>query len=81
MQMAHELNAADESILENLLEGRDSGNPWGRNSPQNIADELDYSRQYVQNRLKMLQAANYVENIGGGVYEFRNDPRKGGGSE
>lgn len=76
MQMAHELNDADESILDHLLEGRADDEPWGRNSPQNIADDLEYSRQYIQNRLKMLQAASYVENIGGGVYEYREDPRK-----
>lgn len=76
MQMGHELNDADESILDHLLEGRDTGEPWGRNTPQNIASDLEYSRQYIQNRLKMLQAASYVENIDGGVYEFRDDPRE-----
>ncbi|QCC57220.1 MarR family transcriptional regulator (plasmid) [Natrinema thermotolerans] len=79
--MGHELNDADELILDHLLEGRHDDQPWGRNSPQNIAADLDYSRQYIQNRLKMLQAADYVENLGGGVYEFRKDPREADATE
>jgi len=65
--VAHELNDADERILDTLA--------GGRNLPQNIARELDYSRQYVQNRLQMLKAADYVENVGGGRYELVDDPR------
>ena len=68
--VAHELNEADERILDALTEGR--------NTPQNIANELDYSRQYVQNRLQMLKAADYVENVGGGLYELIEDPRSSG---
>jgi biotin operon repressor len=66
--VAHELNDADERILDTLA--------GGRNLPQNIARELDYSRQYVQNRLQMLKAADYVENVGGGLYELVDDPRE-----
>lgn len=66
-KVAHELNNADKRILTVLRQGR--------NLPQNIAHELDYSRQYVQNRLQMLKAADYVENIGGGLYELADDPR------
>lgn len=75
--MTHDLNTADAAILGVLTDGRDDGVPWGRNLPKNIADELDYSRQYVQNRLQLLQASGYVQNIGGGLYEFRRDPRGG----
>lgn len=57
----------DDEILEKLSEGR--------NIPSNIADDLDVSRQYVQQRLKLLEAADYVENIGRGVYELIEDPR------
>ena len=63
--MAHELNDADEQILELLVEGR--------NLPQNLADELGYSRQYIQNRLQMLKAADYAANLGGGLYEITTD--------
>jgi len=66
--VAHELNDADERILDTLA--------GGRNLPQNIARELDYSRQYVQNRLQMLKAADYVKNVGGGLYELVDDPRE-----
>jgi biotin operon repressor len=68
-KVAHELNDADERILDTLASGR--------NLPQNIARELNYSRQYVQNRLQMLKAADYVENVGGGLYELVDDPREG----
>lgn len=73
ISVAHELNDADERILDLLGEGR--------NLPQNLARELEYSRQYVQNRLQMLKAADYVENRGGGLYELVEDPRTGGTDE
>lgn len=66
-RMAHELNEADDKILALLAEGR--------NLPQNLADHLDYSRQYVQNRLQMLKAADYVTNLGGGLYELTEEGR------
>jgi len=67
-KVAHELNDADGRILDELASGR--------NLPQNLANELGYSRQYIQNRLQMLKAADYVENIGGGLYELVDDPRE-----
>lgn len=67
--VAHELNDADELIIDHLQAGR--------NLPQNIANDLGYSRQYIQNRLQMLRAADYVQNIGGGLYELVHDPRSG----
>ena len=66
-KVTHELNEADERILDELASGR--------NLPQNLANELGYSRQYVQNRLQMLKAADYVTNVGGGLYELVDDPR------
>lgn len=65
----HELNDADEAILDALTEGREEGHPWGRQLPKNLADDLDYSRQYIQNRLQILSAGGFVRNIGGGLYE------------
>lgn len=61
-------NTADGRILKSLR--RD-----GRNLPQNLARDLDYSRQYVQNRLQTLEAAEYVENVGGGLYELTEKGR------
>lgn len=69
----HELNDADQRILNSLLAGRDEGQPWGRNLPKNLSQELDYSRQYVQNRLQMLSAAGLVTNIGGGLHEITDE--------
>lgn len=69
--MPHDPNEADEAILDLLLDGRERNAPWGRQLPKNIARELDYSRQYVQNRLQILSAAGFVENIGGGLYEIQ----------
>ena len=66
--MGHELNDADEQILTELTDGR--------NLPQNLADEIGYTRQYIQNRLQMLKAADYVENLGGGLYEITETGRR-----
>jgi predicted transcriptional regulator len=60
--VVHETNDADELILTALVEGR--------NTPQNLASDLGYSRQYIQNRLQLLNAAEYITNIGGGLYEI-----------
>lgn len=59
--VAHELNPADERILDLLKEGRAT--------PVWIADELDLTRQYVHQRLALLKAADLVENLGHGLYE------------
>ena len=66
----HELNDADQAILNSLREGRKEGRPWGRDLPKNLSRKLDYSRQYIQNRLQILSAAGMVTNIGGGLYEI-----------
>jgi hypothetical protein len=63
----HELNPADEQILQQLQSG-------ARN-PSWLADELDYTRQYVHQRLQLLVAAEYVENIGHGLYEIADESR------
>lgn len=62
----HELNEADRRILEALADGRAN--------PSYLADELDYTRQYVHQRLQLLVAAEYVENIGHGLYQRVDDP-------
>ncbi len=65
--MGFDRKAIDNKILDVLSDGR--------NVPSNIADELEVSRQYIQQRLQLLEAADYVENIGRGVYELVDDPR------
>lgn len=60
----HKLNTADERILD-VLEG-------GARNPSWIAEELDYTRQYVHSRLQLLVAAERVRNIGHGLYELED---------
>jgi ArsR family transcriptional regulator, cadmium/lead-responsive transcriptional repressor len=66
--MGLDLKQIDERILDELHDGR--------NVPSNLAETLDVSRQYVQQRLALLEAADHVENIGRGVYELLDDPRE-----
>jgi len=65
--MSGELKDIDRRIVAELAEGR--------NVPSNIADTTGVSRQYVQQRLQVLEAGDYVVNIGRGVYELVDDPR------
>jgi len=64
-----DLNDADKEIISALQEGR--------NVPANLAEELGYSRQYIQNRLKRLREHGIVQNIGRGVYEIAEEPDNG----
>ena len=61
----HELNRADKRILTTLQ---------GVRNPSWLAEELDYSRQYIHQRLQLLVAAEYVENLGHGLYELNELP-------
>lgn len=65
--LAMDLNETDKAILDMLADGR--------NVPANIADELDVSRQYIHQRMKLLETADNIQNIGRGVYELVEDPR------
>jgi ArsR family transcriptional regulator, cadmium/lead-responsive transcriptional repressor len=58
----------DNKILDELHDGR--------NVPSNLAESLGVTRQYVGQRLKLLEAADHVRNVGRGVYELVDDPRK-----
>lgn len=59
----HELNQADEAILCAL-------ETYGARNPSWLADDLDYTRQYVHQRLQLLVAADLVSNEGHGIYEL-----------
>jgi DNA-binding transcriptional regulator YhcF (GntR family) len=61
--MAHELKDIDERILETLA--------TGRNVPSNLAEQLDVSRQWITQRLQQMESADYVTNVGRGVYELQ----------
>ena len=62
----HELNRADKRIIR-ALEG-------GVRNPSWVAEDLDYSRQYVHQRLQLLVAAEYVNNLGHGLYDLEEVP-------
>ena len=64
--MPHELNRADKRILQEL--------EAGVRNPSWVAEELDYSRQYVHQRLQLLVAAEFVNNLGHGLYELEELP-------
>lgn len=66
--MPHELNRADKRILRAL--------EAGVRNPSWLAEELDYSRQYVHQRLQLLVAAEYVNNLGHGLYELEELPEE-----
>lgn len=64
----HELNRADKRVLREL--------EAGVRNPSWLAEELDYSRQYVHQRLQLLVAAEYVNNLGHGLYELEELPEE-----
>ncbi|WP_049972629.1 winged helix-turn-helix transcriptional regulator [Haladaptatus cibarius] len=65
------LTNVDKEILELLREGRAT--------QSYIVDEIGRSRQYVHNRLGILTAAGYLENIHAktALYELVGDPLAG----
>lgn len=67
--MSVDLTDADRAILDMLSEGRCTAGY--------LADQTDYSRQHVHNRLNVLVAAEYVRKVHAptGLYELRADPR------
>ncbi len=62
------LNPTDRAILEMLREGRCT--------PSYIADQHDYSRQNVTNRLNRLVEHGYVTKVHTGLYELICDPKE-----
>lgn len=68
--MVHKPNDTDTEVLHALLIGREEGEPWGRGTPSWIEQRVDASKQYVLNRLQILNAAEYVRREVGGFYEI-----------
>lgn len=62
------LNPTDKKILDLLKKGRCT--------PSYVAQQTDYSRGNIQNRLLRLVEHNYVRQLGGGLYELIEDPRE-----
>lgn len=67
--MTVDLTEADHEIIGLLTAGRCTVGY--------LAEELDYSRQHIHNRLNVLVAAEYVEKRHDptGLYELVQDPR------
>lgn len=63
-----DLNPTDNAILDMLREGRCT--------PSYIAEQHDYSRGNVKNRLDRLVEHGVVERLHRGLYELRRDPRE-----
>lgn len=53
----------DEKILCDLL-------VRGNNAPKNIAEEIGTSREYVSERLKVLEEEDLVRRVGSGVWSL-----------
>lgn len=68
-----DLNDVDRVILEILSEGRATPGL----TQKILADGgEEYSRQYINQRLRRLSEHSHVKNLrGSGVYELANDPR------
>ena len=62
-----DLNPTDHVVLDLLTEGRCT--------PSYIAQQTEYSRGNIQNRLVRLSEHEYVRQLGGGLYELIVDPR------
>lgn len=60
-----DLNEADQHIIDELKQGR--------NTPSNLASDLDYTREYVSQRLKRLREHDIVERVGRGLYELKTE--------
>lgn len=82
-----EIDELDAAILDYLLAGRETGDPWGKATPSEVYRGLDEQgtlsevgspvRQTVQNRMQRLELAGHLENrYGTGCYAFVSDPRE-----
>lgn len=82
-----DLDELDTAILDYFLEGRDTGDPWGKATPTEVYRALDEQgtleklgnpvRQTLQNRIQRLALATHLENkYDSGSYRFVTDPRE-----
>lgn len=75
MLNSEDLIEIDEQLLDYLCEGRVTPN-YAR--MRLVEDVKDYSRGYVQQRLKRLVEHGHVVNLlDSGLYELVDDPREG----
>lgn len=62
-----DMREVDMEILDELEDGRATV-PY-------LTERMDYSTQYIRDRLGLLRDADHVERIGTGLYELKEDPR------
>lgn len=60
------LSEVDAAVLVDLLE-------HGDNTPRNVSDNVEASRQYVSDRLGELEGRGLVESKGAGVYTLTRE--------
>ncbi len=65
---ADDLRGVDREILRELEAGR-------ANAPL-LAERLDYSKQYIRERLGVLKSEGFINSLGHGLYEIVDDPRE-----
>lgn len=63
--MAIDLNNTDVAVLAELYKGRCT--------PSYLQKQTDFTRQAIQGRLTVLQAADYVNKIDTGLYEITDE--------
>lgn len=68
-----DLRDVDRMLLDYLDEGRVT--PFYARQRLENENVGEYSRGYVQQRLKNLEAHGHGRNLGGGLYELVDDPR------
>lgn len=62
------LSNVSRAIFTALLDGRDEDEPWGYTTPSALADELDYTREYMQTQLASMNTIGWVEREKQGFY-------------
>lgn len=61
------LNDADEAILQELRKGRVTA--------AYLSDQIDWSREYITQRLRRFEELGIVRNLSNsGLYELKSDP-------
>lgn len=82
-----DLDQLDQLILDEFVDGRDAGEPWGRCTAAQIRRSLEEKdkledvgnpvRQTIHNRVQRLALASHLENIHDtGLYQLTDDPRE-----
>jgi hypothetical protein len=65
-----DLGSLHREIIDIMLEGRETGDPWGYATPRYLSTRTDESRQLVSKRLRDLQMGDVVEKEERGFYRL-----------